>query len=494
MRIPLDAKSSVPLYRQIEQFLRQQIKSSVLAAETRLPASRELATGLGVSRVTVINAYAELEAAGLVYSLQGSGTFVAPLPAALVEANGQQTAAFQSPPWQEAFANPVATPTMEQFHQQVEASNRSDLIEFISGMGSAEFFSVDDFRKTLQAILRRDGASALGYGGDSAGYGPLRNTIAQILSSEGIPTHTGQVLITSGSQQALSITARLLLRPGDAVLVEDPTYGIGIELFESLDARLVPVAMDSEGLKMDALESALRLHHPRLIYTIPTFHNPTGISMSTYRRKQLVSLAMHYNVPILEDDFVGDLRYEGHARPALKALDPGGYVIYVNTFSKTLAPGLRIGFLVVSGPVYEQLLVHKRNSDYATSDLIQRALDAYITVGRYQSHLRRVRRTYRQRRDAMLQALSEVMPASVSWQRPSGGLFVWLKLPPQITADDLFPIALREGVTFAPGSAFFADRQPRPVLRLNYAVQPPEAIAKGIGRLGRALQKMEITP
>ena len=247
--------------------------------------------------------------------------------------------------------------------------------------------------------------------------------------------------------------------------------------------------MDDEGLLLEPLEHALRTTHPRLIYTIPTFHNPTGTSLSTRRRHELVALAQLYNVPILEDDFAGDLRYDGHTKPALKALDPDGTVIYVNTFSKALVPGLRIGFLVADGPVYEQLLIHKRTGDRASSELMQRALEAYISVGRYQTHLRRVCRTYRQRRDSMHQALQESMPAGVTWQRPAGGLFLWLTLPDSIEADQLLPAALNAGVSFVPGSAFYADERPSASLRLNFSVNPPDKIAAGMQRLSAVIKQ-----
>lgn len=485
MRIPLDRENGVPLYSQIQQFLRQQIQSGALAPATRLPASRELAGRLGVSRMTIVNAYAELEAEGLVCSRHGSGTFVA-APLETVRENGQPTAETQWPLWQQELAGRAAVSFREKYEAQLDPAANPGLIDFTAGMGATELFSLDDFRKCFQTVLRRDGAAALGYGENSqGGYQPLRTTIAQILSSEGIPTHADDVLITSGSQQALALVAGLLLRPGDRVLVESPTYEGAMDLFQSLGARLVPVPVDGEGMQMEALETALRTAHPRFIYTIPTFHNPTGVSLSTPRRRQLVALARHYNVPILEDDFAGDLRYEGHTQPALRALDSGGNVIYTNTFSKVLVPGLRIGFLVASGPVYKQLLAHKRNHDRATSDLMQRALEAYITVGRYQAHLRRICRVYRQRRNAMLSALARHMPAGVRWETPPGGLFIWVELPPHLAADTLVPGALQAGVAFSPGSSFFPDKEPRPALRLNFTVHEPVVIAEGIRRLAQ---------
>jgi GntR family transcriptional regulator/MocR family aminotransferase len=257
-----------------------------------------------------------------------------------------------------------------------------------------------------------------------------------------------------------------------------------------MDVRLLGVPIDEQGMRMDAVEDALRTSQPKLIYTIPTFHNPTGVSMSSQRRRQLVALADRYDVPILEDDFTGDLRYEGRAQPALKALDPGGRVIYVSTFSKVLAPALRVGFLVADGPVYERLVDCKRANDLATSNLIQRALQEYITVGRYQAHLRRACQVYGQRRDVMLEALAKHMPAGTSWIKPQGGLFIWAKLPNDLSANELYPLAGEERVTFTPGSYFYPGARHQPYMRLNFVMHPSEVIEEGIQRLGRAVNRL----
>jgi GntR family transcriptional regulator/MocR family aminotransferase len=227
-----------------------------------------------------------------------------------------------------------------------------------------------------------------------------------------------------------------------------------------------------------------------LIYTIPNFHNPTGTCLSSARRRQLIILAERYNIPILEDDFVGDLRYEGHVQPSLKALDPGGQVIYVSTFSKMLVPGLRVGFIVADGPVYESLLNYKRLSDLATSTLIQRALDAFVTVGRYQTYLHRSCQIFRKRRDAMVKAIERHLPNHVSFDIPSGGLFIWLRLPDAMSANELLPLACKEGVAFVPGKYFFTDNsQGDEWMRLNFASQSVEDIEEGIRRLGVAIRK-----
>ncbi len=483
MRIPLDRNSPVPLYEQIEQHLRQGILNGLLPPETRLPASRQLARDLGVNRITVENAFAALEADGLVYSRVGSGTYVLPPPP--LPQIPQKSAEAAWPLWQQTLPERSlgARAAVEQMRL---AAGRADHISFAGGISDSHLFPAEDFRKVLQAVMRRDGIEALDYG-DRRGYAPLRETITHILASQGLQTSPENVLITAGSQQALALVSQLLLEPGDTILVESPTYAGALDLFRALNFRIISVPLDSQGMQVDLLEKQLQQHHPKLVYTIPNFHNPTGTCLSGARRHELIILADRYNVPILEDDFVGDLRYEGRAQPALKALDPGGRVIHVSTFSKMLMPGLRVGFLVADGPVYDGLVKFKRVNDLATSSLIQRALHDYVTVGRYQAHLRRSSQVFRKRRDAMLSALQRHLPTEIQFDLPQGGLFLWLKLPGNLSADELLPLAIREGVDFMPGSSFFlAPADGRHWLRLNFVVQEERNIEDGIRRLGRA--------
>lgn len=374
--------------------------------------------------------------------------------------------------------------------EMLRAARHPSPIDLAGGCGDSRLFPAEDYRKVIQTILRRDGVAALEYG-DHAGYLPLRSTIAHILASQGIPARSENLLITAGSQQAIALVTQLLLRPGDTVLVESPTYAIALDLFRALGLKIIGAPVDESGLQVEKLEKLLQQHHPGLLYTIPNFHNPTGACMSVQRRRQLIALADRYNVPILEDDFVGDLRYEGRAQPALKSLDPGGRVLYASTFSKMLMPGLRVGFLVAEGPFYDSLVRYKRVNDLTTSNLHQRALEAYVTVGRYQSHLRRTSLIYRKRRDALLLAINRHLPAAVNIDSPQGGLFAWLRLPDDLSAEKLLPPACKEGVAFAPGSRFFPHSSDGDhFLRLNFVSQPPEDTDEGIKRLGKAIKRL----
>jgi GntR family transcriptional regulator/MocR family aminotransferase len=489
MRIPLDRQRETPIYQQIGRYLRQAILSGSLSANTRLPACRQLANDLGVNRSTVEQAYSALEAEGLVFSRMGSGTYV--LQQDFIPPIANHNTDTPLPLWQQNFRTQNSLSTSEMVDEMLQAAGHPHPINFASGISDAREFPAEEFRKTLQAVMRRDQIAALEYG-EPNGYTPLREGITHILASQGLQTRPESVLITAGSQQAIFLAAQVLLKPNDTILVENPTYPVAIDLFRTLGYQIVGVPMDNQGMQVEKLEKLLQQYHPKLIYTIPNFHNPTGTCLSSARRRQLIVLAERYNIPILEDDFVGDLRYEGHVQPSLKALDPGGQVIYVSTFSKMLVPGLRVGFIVADGPVYDSLLNYKRLSDLATSTLIQRVLDAFVTVGRYQTYLHRSSQTFRKRRDAMVKAIHHYLPTKVCFDVPSGGLFIWLRLPDSMSADELLPLACKEGVAFVPGKFFFTDdTDGTDWMRLNFASQSVEDIDEGMRRLGVGMRKMK---
>jgi GntR family transcriptional regulator/MocR family aminotransferase len=488
MQIPIDRQSNEPLYQQIRNYLRQGIITGSLVPDTRLPASRQLAKDLGINRITVENAYSELEAEGLVFSRVGSGTYVLPLnPLPPVSI---RTTEDTWPLWQQSLRISDGVNKHPSPGEMLKAAGHRNPISFASGDSDSRQFPAEEFRKTIQVVMRRDGIAALDYG-EGDGYAPLREGIAHILASQGVQARPGNILITAGSQQAITLVTQTLLKPGDVILVESPTYSIALELFAIMGFKIVGVPVDGQGMQVELLEKLLQQHHPKLIYTIPNFHNPTGTCLNSARRRQLIVLADLYNIPILEDDFVGDLRYEGRVQPSLKALDPGGHVIYISTFSKMLMPGLRVGFVVADGPIYDSLLRFKSHSDLATSTLIQRALEAYVTVGRYQAYLRRSCQVYRKRRDAMLQAVGRYLPSGVSFDPPQGGLFLWMRLPENLSADKLLVLACDEGVAFAPGNIFFPEGSAgQDRLRLNFVAQPVEDINEGIKRLGKAIKKL----
>lgn len=472
MRIPLDRESSRPLYEQLQDWLRATIASGGLVPGTRVPSSRELAAELSVGRVTVENAYAALLTDGLLVTRERSGTFVAPPPALVGD---REPVATSWPRWNQEHG-PTGPPAR---------TGRPDVVAF-TGVGDPRQYPVAGFARAVKDVLRDDGAEALGYGDLGPGHAPLRGTIAHLLASQGIRADPADVLVTSGSQQALALVCSVLVRPGDRVAVEQPTYDHALELFRAHGAEVVGVPVDAHGMDVDRLERVLEQQSPRLLYTIPNFQNPTGATLGLDRRRRLLELAARYDVQVLEDDFVGDLRYDGRGHPALTALDPDGRVIYVGTFSKILMPGVRVGYLLAHGALRADLADRKRAHDLTTSPLMQRALDRYLTVGRYQAYLRRVTRVYRERRDTVLAELAAQLRG---WRTrsPAGGLFCWTELPAPLRSPALARAGLEHGVEVAPGGRFFVDPEDGGrFVRLNVVTCTPDEIRLGIGRLAAA--------
>lgn len=479
MRLPIDPDADVPLYQQLRAALRREIAAGRLPPGTRLPSTRALARDLGVSRLTVEAAYADLCADGLAAGRRGSGTYVEPPPPGPPPAPGPETA---WPRWQLDLAGAARAA------EDGEPAAPPGTIRLDQGIGDPALFPVDELRAAFQRALRRDGARALGYG-DPAGPLPLRRAIAQVLTSQGIPARPEALLVTAGSQRAIGLVTSLLARPGDAVLVERPTYPGALELFRARGLRVVGAPTDEHGLRVDEVGPLLARHRPRLLYVIPNFQNPTGACLPAPRRRALVALAARHGVPVLEDDFVGDLRYEGRALPALKALDPAGHVLYVSTFSKMLMPGLRVGFVMADGPVLDRLVALHRQEELGGCLPIHRALEGFVSIGRYRAHLGRARRAYRRRRDAAVAAAARHLPPGTAWHVPAGGLFLWLRLPSGLDAAALLPAAAAAGVRYAPGAAFFpSPAEGRRHARLCFAGHEPEALEEGLRRLGAVLR------
>jgi len=489
MEIPLNRESVVPLYQQIREHIARLIQASALPPHTRLPATRQLAADLGVNRITVSNAYAELEAAGLVYAQTGRGTFVNATPEVRHPSVPLRPAFDERPLWQQALAVRPSPSADGQWHSLLERTSGAGVISFAGGVPDLDTFPVGDFRKAMQTVFKRDGKSAMDYG-PIQGYPPLRDAIARFLGEQGIAVTSDEIFIASGSQQALSLVAMALLRPGDTVVVESPTYANAIQLFRWLEVHLLSVPVDGRGMRVDLLDHLLQTHHPRLIYSMPTFHNPTGATMSGHRRRQLLALAERYGLPIIEDDYVGDLRYDGPREPSLKALDCRGNVVHISTFSKTLMPGPRVGYVLTYGPLLERLIALKHQTDLGTSGLIQRALEAYIGEGRWRAHTRRVSHVYRRRRDAMVAAMTQHFPPEARWNVPRGGFFVWVRLPTWVSLTDLYLAAIERKVAFAPGPLFFPGKPAYPAFRLSFSQQSAEIITEGIERLGQALREV----
>ena len=362
-----------------------------------------------------------------------------------------------------------------------------DIIFFGGGVPSHELIPVDRLRYGSE-LAWQDAKVALDYG-EVAGYRPLRTLIAERMTALGTPVEPGQIIVTNGSQQGIDLAARLFLNSGDAVIVEAPTFIDAIRSFAAYEATLLAVPVDQDGLRIDALREVLRTASPtpKVIYTIPTFQNPSGTSLSLERRYQLLEVAAEFGVRVIEDDPYGELRYDGEPLPTLRSLDPS--VIYLGTFSKTIAPGLRVGWVAAPDDMVELFRMAKEGTDIHTPRIMTRTV-YHAATGFLDDHIGRVKHVYRDRRQALLDCLAAEMPAGIRWSEPAGGFFVWVELPPTITAAELLPIAARNGVVFVPGTAFYPDPTTggQHALRLTFSALSEERIREGIGRLAAVLR------
>lgn len=476
-------------YRQIAALLRARIAAGDLRAGMRLPATRALATELGLGRRTVEAAYATLTGEGLLEARIGRGTFVAATATAAAGHAPDRTGAAAAT-WVSGHAEPRLAAggisARQVLREALRPDRRADQISFILGAPAADLFPVGELQRALNAVLREEGAAALGYEA-TEGHPPLRAALARHLLGLGIAAAPGELLVTSGAQQAIDLTLRALTRPGDYVVAESPTYLGILDACEANGVRLIGVPLDADGMVVDRLPPVLARHRPRLILTIPDSHNPTGITMALDRRRRLLALAAAYGVPVVEEDAYGELRYGGTPIPRLRALPGGAGVIYISSFSKVMLPGLRLGYLLAAGEAGRRILLLKQASDRGSGSLVQRALARCLESRQLRSYVAAVSRRCRERRDAMLAALARHLPPGARWTVPEGGLYLWVRLPEGISGLALYRAALARGVVVAPGGAYYPDGGDPPYIALNFAAQPAERIEEGLRRLGLAL-------
>jgi 2-aminoadipate transaminase len=373
------------------------------------------------------------------------------------------------------------------------------MISFAGGMPAPDLLPADALLEASQRVLAERGQQALQYG-VTEGHPPLKAWIIEYMARQGVILDESNLLIVSGAQQGLDLAARLLLHPNGRVVVESPTFLGALQAFNAYGAVYVPVPMDEEGALIDSVEAALATS-PCFVYAIPTFQNPSGVTLSRERRDALVELAARAEVPILEDDPYHQLRYEGDHVPSLLALDaarlqPGrkggrqGNVIYLGSFSKLLGPGLRLGWVAAPAVVIRKMVLAKQGIDLHTSLYVQMVVHEVVSqTGFLDQLVTRLREAYRERRDVMLAAMARRFPPEVSWTQPQGGLFLWVTLPPSLDAHELLADALRHKVAFVPGTPFYARTIRRNALRLNFSHPPPEQIEVGIQRLGEILAR-----
>ncbi len=472
MNLTVDRASDVPLYRQVVDQIRDLIQRGVLSAGTRLPTVRALADSAGLTRLTVQNAYQELQAQGLIESFVGRGTFVAERPASRLPFPG-------TPPAQP----PISWNEQGMFVEMLRFNEATDLISFAHASPAPETYPLREFSRALRAAL--EDPTALGYS-SAQGEAVLREQFSRLLLDRGVAVPPEQILITNGAQQGIDLAFRALAGPGDVVLVEEPTYPGTLEVAARIGQRVVGIPLDDDGPSLAHLEGACVAYRPRLYYGVPTYHNPTGICYSPERRARLLALAEEHDFLIIDDDVYGLLPLDGPAPLALKADDRSGRVVYLTSFSKAFMPGVRLGAMAAASPQLAALVRTKQHTDLTSSPLMQRACAHYLQRGHLGTHLQAVRDHYRLRRDAMLFALARHVP-ECAWTHPKGGLCLWLTLPPGLAEAEIYESAIGAGISLVRGQAFYPQPQSSGRLRLSYGAETPERIEQGIAALGRVI-------
>ncbi|MBK6405944.1 MAG: PLP-dependent aminotransferase family protein [Holophagales bacterium] len=487
MDIRIDRESAVPVYLQIRGGIRELILSGRLPDGFRLPPERQLATALGVNRTTVLSAYRELKADGLLEAHVGRGTEV------VSQRIGKSAVEPAGPlPWRQLARDGSVREPDPLVRDVLALTERHDVISLQAGLPAAELLPLEDLRRVQEEILVRKGPEALLHS-PTEGVTAFREALCRHMVPRGIRSSPEEVLVTSGSQQGLDLVARTLLSPGDLVVVEEPSYFGALEVFRSARVRLLGVPTDADGMRTDVLEALLARQQPRLIYTLPTFQNPSGCVLSPARRRHLLELAWRHQVPILEDDPYSDLRYEGEALPSLKALDPYGHVIHLSSFSKVLFPGLRLGWIAAPRPLVRQLALVKQ-----TVDLHSGTLGQWIVRGSSRGTLRKAprgdprglpaaaRRSPRGPRGGRARRLH--------LEQARGRLLRLVSPPRRRPSSRLLAQAATERVAYLPGGASFVEEPPVNSIRLNFTFAPEEQLREGVRRLGRALRAAQAEP
>jgi GntR family transcriptional regulator/MocR family aminotransferase len=472
------ARSAVPVYRQIAGQIRERVESGALAPGDRLPPIRELAHELGVNRDTVALAYEELAAEGVVESRVGRGTFVRGLHPRGPGSSG---------PIEPQFSR-AAERLLDYEHSRPQFAVPSDTIPLHSLVPDPSMFPVEAFRRAVNRAFADIGASLLAYGGPQ-GFAGLREVLAERLRSFGLIVGPDSLVLSSGASQGISLAMRLFAGSGDTVAIEAPTYHNALATMIGLDLKAAPVPMRGTGPDLDLLDRQLSRPEVKAFYTIPTFHNPMGISTSVAHRRDLLAIAARHGKPVIEDAYEMDLRFAGHPIPPLAALDETGLVVQLTSFSKSLFPGVRAGALVARGRAVDALLALKHATDLGGTLSLQAALADFVRSGAYDRHLVALRKRLRSRRDAMIETLTGEMPEGVSWTTPEGGYQIWLELPEPLDSLDLQAEAMRAGVLFAPGYQFYHDGRPSRGLRLTIALADERSIRRGVATLARLVRE-----
>jgi len=467
LNFSLSPDSESPLYRQLYDQLAQRIRSGEFGRGFRLPATRELAGLLGLNRTTVSAAYELLETEGLISGHVGRGSYVT---ASSTASGGVD--------WNSILDETESAP-------QAPAASGRNLISFVMSRPSRDLFPLEDFRSSCEAVIARDDLADILQLGSPSGYEPLRRYLLDDARRHGLAADRDDLIVTNGCQQALDLLARVLLRPGDSVVAEDPVYTGLKNLLAGMGANLIGIPVGADGLDVSRLERVLSREKPRFIVVTPNFQNPTGATLGLADRRALIDAAARAGVPVVENDAYGELRYSGEPLAALKQLEDRGGVVLLRSFSKVSFPGLRVGWALGPRPLIDRLRQAKEASDLHTDQLSQAVLLEFAKSGCLETHHARVLRAGAERLQATLEGCAAFLPAGTRWTHPQGGMNLWVRLPAPLDAEALLPRAQKEGVSYLPGRLFAVSRRDPGALRLSFAGLPPDAIRAGLEILGR---------
>ncbi len=474
MNIQIDKSKKIPLYRQIVEQIQAQITSGEIPEGFQLPSERQLADALGVNRTTVLNAYKELKADGLMASHVGRGT----VAVKCINHEAPCAPVLREPIWEHLYSDYTKNHSGFNINKYLEFANRKDTISFAAGIASFESPPISAFEGIEEILLANPKELLVS---PVAGFSSLRKVMSSYMQRRSCFCQPSEIMIISGAQQGIDLISRAFINPGDIVLIEEPSFFPAIQSFRVMGANIMTIPMEEDGMDVIILEQLLARYQPKLIYTMPTYHNPCGITMSVSKRVRLLELANKYAVPVLEDDPYSELNYGNQVISPLKSMDKSGYVIYLSTFSKTIYPGLRLGWICANKKLICQLSNIRQLMDLHSSCISQQIVERFIVSGEMDKYLKVICSNYQERRDLMTDALSKYAPPGLIWNSPAGGYYLWVKLPDGLSADALATLAAEKGVAVLPGGpTCLTNSKGDNYIRLNYTFPLKSNIADGV--------------
>ncbi len=478
MEILLDKKIKMPVYVQIAEQIKTKIISKELLPGMLLLPERKLALQLGVNRSTILNAYDMLKKEGYIEAQIGRGTIVSNIEK---EDNDEEvkTVVTREPCWSQLFNVQVREFDNLLLRESLPLIDPKNVISFGLGIANVEDRPHLPFDELAKEVATDPSCKALTIG-PIGGYQSLRNMIANMTRKRGLPCLLEQVMVISGSQQGIDLATRVLIEPGDIVVVEAPSYFLGLQSFRAAGARIMEVATDQDGMQLEQLEQLLKRYHPKMIYTMPNYQNPSSVCMSFIRRKKLVELAQKHDIIILEDDAYGEFHYDNEELPTLASIDKSGHVIYLKTFSKCISPGLRLGYMVAHKRIIESCSLVRQGEDLHPNSISQWLVEKYLSTNNHDTYLSDVCARNKQKRDIMYEELLKYAPEGMTFSKPRGGIYIWCHLPENVSATKLLEHTLKRKVSFMPGLSFFLSEEGDHYIRLNFSYPKNEQIQEGI--------------